>query len=734
MARLADSAHHHPAGTGEDHLARLDKRRADSLRQCIDRFGLNAKHFDRTQDQTIGAGYNGSGIHPAEYMLSGLELALILLAAATLIVVPLRRFGVPPLIAYLAVGVLIGPHAAGLAEGEGTLHAAAELGVVFLMFSLGLEFNFAKLKAMRGFVFGLGGAQVGLTAIVLMALLLLLPSAWAQWLLPGLDWRVALVVASAMAMSSTALVTKFLVDRRELETEHGRRVFSVLLFQDLAVIPLLVVIPALSEGTDGLAAALAVAALKAAILLVLLLRFGPRVMRGWFGAVVRSRSHELFTLNVLLATLFFAWLTRQAGLSMELGAFVAGMLIAETEFRYQVEEDIKPFRDVLLGLFFVTIGARLDSQALLIHWQQVLVILLGLLALKAAIVAALVRAFGASAGVAIRCGLWLAQTGEFAFVLLTQASKGGLFENAAMQPLLAAILLSLLASPLLISQANRIALRASSEEWLLRSLEVQRVASRSVGRHDHVIVCGFGRCGQSLAHVLEAEQVPYVALDTDPDRVREAAEAGESVVYGDASRPALLQAAGIHRARALAITFDDLPQALKLLNTIRQLAPQLPVIARTANEADIARLRDAGATEVVPEIAEGSLMIASHAMALAGVPMARVRRRMRAVREGRYALLQGFFHGADDREADELESDHLHLHAVPVLANTLAAGSALGAMLEDGVRVTALVRARTRTLDPPPSLLLETGDVVVLSGRRDRIAATEARMNERAPA
>jgi CPA2 family monovalent cation:H+ antiporter-2 len=535
-------------------------------------------------------------------------------------------------------------------------------------------------------------------------------------------------------MSSTALVTKFLVDRRELETEHGRRVFSVLLFQDLAVIPLLVVIPALSEGTDGLAAALGVAALKAAILLVLLLRFGPRVMRGWFGAVVRSRSHELFTLNVLLATLLFAWLTRQAGLSMELGAFVAGMLIAETEFRYQVEEDIKPFRDVLLGLFFVTIGAKLDSQALVTHWQQVLVMLLGLLVLKAAIVVALVRAFGASVGVAIRCGLWLAQTGEFAFVLLAQAAKGGLFETAALQPLLAAILLSLLASPLLISQANRIALRASSEEWLLRSLEVQRVASRSVGRHDHVIVCGFGRCGQSLAHVLESEQVPYVALDTDPDRVREAAEAGESVVYGDASRPALLQAAGIHRARALAITFDDLPQALKLLNTIRQLAPHLPVIARTANEADIARLRDAGATEVVPEIAEGSLMIASHAMALAGVPMARVRRRMRAVREGRYALLQGFFHGADDRETDEVESDHLHLHAVPVLANTLAAGSALGAMLEDGVRATAVVRARIRTLDPPPSLSLEPGDVVVLSGRRDRIAATEAKMNERASA
>ncbi len=662
-------------------------------------------------------------------MLSGHELALILLLAATLIVVPLRRYGVPPLLAYLAVGILIGPYAAGLADDDGTLHAAAELGVVFLMFTLGLEFNFAKLQSMRRFVFGLGAAQVGVTVGLVMALLLALPAGVAQWLIPGLDWRVAFVVAAALSMSSTALVTKLLVDRRELESDHGRRVFSVLLFQDLAVIPMLVVIPALAQGTDGLGLALGLAFLKAAVLLVLLLRFGPRLMRRWFGTVVRSRSHELFTLNVLLASLLFAWLTRQAGLSMELGAFVAGMLIAETEFRYQVEEDIKPFRDVLLGLFFVTIGARLDTGSLLGNWPQVLIILGASLALKASVVIGLVRAFGDGAGVAIRSGLWLAQTGEFAFVLLTQAFDGGLIGLPALQPLLAAILLSLLASPFVIAQANRLAMRVSSQEWMMRSLQIQQVASRSVGRSDHVIVCGFGRCGQSLAHVLEAEKVPFVALDTDPDRVREAAEAGEPVVYGDASRPAMLQAAGIHRARALAITFDDLPQAIKLLHAVRQTAPQLPVIARTANEADIERLRAAGATEVVPEIAEGSLMIASHAMALAGVPLARVRRRMRDVREGRYALLQGFFHGADDREHEDIEDDHLHLHAVPIHERSPSVGLSLADMLEDGVRAAALVRAGQRLLDPQAHTQLAPGDVLVLSGRRDRIGVTEARLN-----
>jgi CPA2 family monovalent cation:H+ antiporter-2 len=597
------------------------------------------------------------------------------------------------------------------------------------MFTLGLEFNFAKLSSMRKFVFGLGAAQVAVTAGLICLILMLIPGAAAAWLFPGFDWRLALVVSAALTMSSTALVTKLLVDRREFESEHGRRIFSVLLFQDLAVIPLLVIIPALAQGTEGLGLALSLAFLKAAFLLVLLLKFGPRLMRQWFGAVVRSRSHELFTLNVLLASLLFAWLTRQAGLSMELGAFVAGMLIAETEFRYQVEEDIKPFRDVLLGLFFVTIGARLDLGSLSQSWPQVILLLIASLVLKAAVIVALVRAFGDSVGVAIRTGLWLSQTGEFAFVLLALAFDGGLIELAALQPLLAAILLSLLVSPFVIGQAGRLTMRVSNQEWMLRSLELQQVASRSVGRRDHVIVCGFGRCGQSLAHVLETEGVSFVALDTDPDRVREAAEAGEPVVYGDATRAALLQAAGIHRARALAITFDDYPQAIRLLHTVRQIAPQLPVIVRTTNEADIARLRDAGATEVVPEIAEGSLVIASHAMALAGVPMARVRRRMRTVREGRYALLQGFFHGADDREVEDIEHDHLHLHAVPIGEQSAAIGRPLGATLDEGVRVTALVRAGARILDPAADTVLAPGDVVVLSGRRDRIGNTEARLN-----
>jgi len=662
-------------------------------------------------------------------MLSSLELALALLAASVLAVVGLRTLRLPPLVAYLAVGVLLGPHATNVAGEPEVVRHAGEIGVVFLMFSLGLEFNLAKLGSMRRLVFGLGGAQVSLTILVTLAAFALLPQAALAGLLGGgIDWRVALVLGGTLAMSSTAMVIKLLADKRELETEHGRRVFGVLLFQDLAVIPLLVVIPALATGDDAWLGAVGVAALKAVVLLVLLLRFGPTLMKRWFNVVARQRSHELFTLNVLLATLLFAWLTRQAGLSMELGAFVAGMLISETEYRYQVEEDIKPFRDVLLGLFFVAIGTLLDLNVVAASWQQVLLFLTVPILFKFALVVALARAFGASPGTAIRAGVWLAQAGEFGFVLLALGTGAGLVSDAALQPVLAAMLLSMLASPLLIEQANRIALRLSSQEWLHRSMQLQSIATRSIARERHVIVCGYGRCGQALAHVLESEKVAYLALDLDPDRVHAAAAAGEPVVYGDSARRETLLAAGLHRASALAVTFDDTHTALRILHEVRQLAPQLPILVRTAHEADIERLRAAGATEVVPEIVEGSLMLASHALALVGVPLPRVLRRVQKVRESRYALLKGFFHGADDIRGDGIEEAPMHLRAVTVPQGSPSIGRALGELGLGEARVTTVVRRSQRMVDPPSDVTVEAGDTLVLSGTLEQIGTGEARL------
>jgi monovalent cation:H+ antiporter-2, CPA2 family len=659
-------------------------------------------------------------------MLSSLELTLALLAAAVLAVVLLRAVGLPPLVAYLLVGVLLGPHAAGLTANDQSTQALGEIGVVFLMFSIGLEFNLDKLKTLRHHVFGLGSAQVALSIAFTVAMLVLAPSALVAWFFPGgTDWRGAVALGGALALSSTALVMKILAEKREIESEHGQRVFGVLLFQDLAVIPLLIVIPALASGGNDWLWALAVAMFKATCLLILLLKFGPNLMGHWFRLVARQKSHELFTLNVLFATLLFAWLTGKAGLSMELGAFVAGMLIAETEFKDQVEEDIKPFRDVLLGLFFVSIGARLNLDVVVSGWAQVLALLCVPVIGKFILVWALARAFKASNGVAIRTGIWLAQAGEFGFVLLTQAVGVKLLSEATVQYALAAMLISLLISPLFIMQANRLALRASSQEWLERSMQLQNIAAKSFGRSKHILIAGFGRSGQALAHVLSSEKVPYFALDMDADRVRLATEGGEAVVYADALKKDALLAAGIHRAKALVITFGDLPSSLKLLKLVRELAPHLPTIVRCETEADLERLREAGATQVIPEISEGSLVIASHALSMAGLPAAQILKRMHDIREDRYRVLQGYFHGADDAQDDQIEKDPLHLHTFALPSRSIAIGKAIKDIDWHGASVTTVVGKRGRTASPEPGFILQAGDSVVLLGRMEQVNAAE---------
>ena len=332
-------------------------------------------------------------------MSEALELVLILLASAVLVVVVFRSVHLPPLLGYLIVGAGIGPHALGWVADVPATRQLAEFGVVFLMFTLGLEFSLPRLVQMRGLVFGLGAAQVLLTMVVLAPLAIAL----------GATWQAAVMLAGALAMSSTAIVIRLLVERLETETPHGRGAIGVLLFQDLAVVPLLILVPALAGTGETLARDLATAALKAAVVLAIVLTVGQRLMRPWFTLVARRKSHELFIINVLFITLGLAYLTERAGLSLALGAFVAGMLISETQYRHQVEEDIKPFREVLLGLFFISMGMQLDLAVVARELPLVLAVFAVPMALKFALVAALSRLRGATPGTAIRSGLALAQ-------------------------------------------------------------------------------------------------------------------------------------------------------------------------------------------------------------------------------------------------------------------------------------------------------------------------------------
>ena len=658
--------------------------------------------------------------------MSALELTLLYLLAAVLGVVVCRSFKLPPMLGYLAVGVVIGPHALAVAKNSDGVRHLGEFGVVFLMFVIGLEFNLPKLRSMRRHVFGLGLLQVALTMIlVTLGSIFLTSMAPALW---KMEWQTALALSGAMAMSSTAIVVKLLSERLELASEHGKRVMGVLLFQDLAVVPLLVLIPALGSSPDQLFIALGIAGLKAVVLLGLLLTGGQRVMRWWLTIVARRKSEELFVLNLLLVTLALAWLTELAGLSLALGAFIAGMLISETQYKHQVETDIRPFHDVLLGLFFISVGMLLDWHEVVDHWALVLVLVMLPVLFKLVMVTALARLLGATAGVALRTGLYLAQAGEFGFVLLALAQGNKLVPPTLMNPVLASMVLSMLATPFLIMNSNRIVMKLVSSEWLQQSLQMTTIASKSMNVNKHVIICGYGRCGQNLGRLLEHEGIPYIALDLDPDRVRQAAAAGNSVVFGDAVRLQALIAAGLARASAVVVTYLDTASALKVLANTHTHAPTVPVIVRTVDDRDLEKLKAGGATEVVPEAIEGSLMLASHALALVGVPMRRVIRVVQDQRDARYNLLRGYFRGADDDTTDEREQERLS--TVTLVPGLSSVGQTLGdlALPALGVRLVSLRRGNGKTLKALNDTRLEDSDTLVLSGKPEALSMAEQKL------
>ena len=651
-------------------------------------------------------------------MHDALSVALILLASAVAVVVLFRQLSLPPVLGYLLVGAAIGPYAFAIVRASEAQSYLAELGVVFLMFSVGLEFSLPQLVSMRRTVFGLGGAQV-LVTLALGA---------AVAVAAGTDWRAGLVAGGVAAMSSTAIVSRSLAERLQLNTEFGRQVMGVLLFQDLAVIPLLVVIPALALPTGAIAAAVGLALAKAAVVLAVVLYLGQRLMRPLFDLVARQKSSELFVLFVLFVTLGLAWATGLAGLSLALGAFLGGMLISETEYRSQVEDYIKPFRDVLLGLFFVTIGMLLDPRVLVGHFAAVAAVFVLLIAGKFAVIYVLARASGNAKPTALRTALALAPAGEFGFVLLALALAGPTGSSTALHVTLAAALLSMLAAPLILAHMERLVLYFVESEWTSRAVALHELAVKSMATRGHVIVCGYGRSGQALVKFLEREKIPVIALDSDPERVREAAAAGDSVVFGDASRREVLVAAALSRAAAVVVSFADTPKALGILAHVHELRPELPVIVRTFDDTDVERLKAAGAAEIVAEVIEGSLMLSTQTMMQLGIPFNRVLRRLRDVREERYRLTPGFFRGMTDTDADEL--DQPRLRTLVVGPDAPSVGRALGSLNLDaiGVQVTAVRRKGHREVEPGPETLLQAGDVLVLLGTQEKLARAEIRV------
>lgn len=649
-------------------------------------------------------------------MFNSLTSVLLLLTSSVLAVALFRAVRLPAMLAYFMVGILFGPFAFDLLPNTQSGRHVAEFGIVFLMFSIGLEFSLPKLYAMRKTLFGLGGSQVIITLFTAMIV----------GKMTGLNVTTAFVIGAALTMSSTAIVSKILMERVDLNSRHGRLSIGILLFQDLAVIPVLVLIPALGAHPDSLVHTLSLSLVKSAVLLFLLFKFGKTLMNYWFGMVASHRSRELFVMNVLMVTLLLSAATKIAGLSYALGAFIAGMLISETRYRYQVESDIAPFRDILLGLFFISVGMLLDFHYMLNHLDLVMLLLLGFVLYKALVIAVLTKVFGFEFGVGIRTGIILAQAGEFSFVILALGLEQNLIEGNNLQLVLAASLLSMLLAPFLIQYNGRIARKLAKNYTRNSSQVVNEIASTGKDLKDHVIICGYGRSGQYLGRFLKEENIPFIALDIDPERVKEAAAAGENVVYGDAGRRIVLEAAGASRAKAMIVSYADNRASMKVLHVAQEAHPNLPVIVRTFDDTYMDELRGAGATEVVPEVLEGSLMLASHALVLLGIPLNRVVKRIRLFREERYKIFKGYFRGVSD--LDSANQERARLHSVEISKDSYAKNLRIDHIDFAKFNVEVQLIRRPNMLEdilPRDDIVLADGDVLVLYGSPQALVAAE---------
>ena len=536
-----------------------------------------------------------------------LKEVIVFLIAAVAVMPLFHWFRASTVLGYLFIGALIGPHGVALiADAEG-VSQIGELGVVFLLFTIGLELSWQRLRSMRTYVLGLGSAQVLVCGAALTGL----------FMAAGLTVPASTILGFALALSSTAIVTQLLIERGEFAAQPGRIAFSILLMQDLAVVPLLVMVSIFSAHAQGgdevnMFSLAGMAMLKATLAVALILTVGRYVLRWLYGVVARTKNPELFLALSLLAALLTA--VAAAGLSMALGAFLAGLLLSDTEFRPQIETDIQPFKALLLGLFFISVGIGMDFSVLRDNFDAVLALIAVFTLLKALLIAGLTYSFGQTRLCSLRTGLLLASGGEFAFVVISGAVAGGVV------PLTVAHVVQLSAA---VSMALTPGLAALGG-WLQTRLDgwqgdrERDADGKAEGLEAHVIIAGYGRVGRTIGQLLSEQQLPFVALDLDPMRSRLARTRGELVYYGDAARADMLERVGIAKASAVVVTLDDSAAASRLVKALRAKWPKVPVYARARDREHMLELEAAGATAVVHEALEASLQLSGHVLRAIG--------------------------------------------------------------------------------------------------------------------
>ncbi|WP_372762893.1 monovalent cation:proton antiporter-2 (CPA2) family protein [Pseudoalteromonas sp.] len=637
-----------------------------------------------------------------------------LLVAAVLFVWLFKRAGLPPILAYLATGVLAGNQSIGWMTQTHEIDLVAELGIVFLLFSLGLEFSVSRLMAMRNIVFGLGSLQVVVTSVLLIIILYCL----------NFSLLTSFTIGTILMLSSTAVVVKLLKESGELNKRRGQLAVGVLLFQDIAVVPLLIILPLFAaNNSQSIGWTLFIALSKGAFVCTLLWAIGKWILPKVFNEIALVRTDELFVLTTLLVALFAALLTYAFGLSMALGAFLAGMMLGESHYRHQLEADIRPFRDILMGLFFVTVGMQLNVAYVLHNGVLIIAVLVGLLMLKILVVAVSAQLIGERKQDALACALMLWQMGEFGFVLIALGAQHQLLSSEQVSFLIALAVLSMAFTPLLIDKTPAILKRLGVLDRV--SMERDSEPKSSTLYADHVVICGFSRVGQTISRFLKPEAIDYIAIESNPILVHEGRAAGDAVLFGDVNQSDILKCAGVERARLVIITFTEFEQTQRVIDAIKHVAPKVKILIRTRDDSQLERLKELGVTEVVPETLEASLMLVSHVLSMSGVPMSRIIRRVSTERHNRYQLLQSFFSGEQLDEDNHERLEYLHALMLPDKAYAVNKAIATLNLAKRKVSIKALRRQNCEIASPSQQTILLANDILVLQGKPRRIERAE---------
>jgi monovalent cation:H+ antiporter-2, CPA2 family len=649
-----------------------------------------------------------------------LEDLAIIFAVSLVIVLVFHRFKLPALPGFIVAGVLLGPHALGLVSDAHQVESLAEVGVILLLFTIGIEFSLSRLREMGRQVVAGGGAQVGLTVALAAAL------AMAGG---GLAWPVALLIGFLVALSSTAIVLKGLADQGEIDAPHGRLATGVLVFQDLCVVPMMLVLPFLAGRSSGGAVGLVIALGKAVLVVIGVLVLARSVVPRALALILQTRSRELFLIAVILVGTLTALGTAAAGASLALGAFLAGLVISESDYGHQAMAELLPFRDVFISLFFVTVGMLVEVGFLRDHPVLALsgvAVIMGGKALLAAVGPLLL---GYSGRVALLAGLAVAQIGEFSFVLAREGRGAGLLPEDLYQTFLAVAVPTMLLTPFLLQGGPTIVEQLERviplDRWL-PGLRRQAIAAGDQPLTDHVIIAGYGLNGRNLAAALRAIQAPYLIVELNAQTVQQARAQGEPAFYGDATREEILRALGVERARMFVVAISDPTATRRMVRVARSLNPRLHIIARTRYVAEIPELTRLGADSVIPEEFETSIEIFARVLARYDVPRQEIDRLVNQIRASHYAALRGEvglgrFNLGAVAGIPQMAVERIRVRPGSPLAGLTLAGT--GLRKRTGALILSITRGGEEITTPGPKLRLEVDDLLVIVGQPQQLRA-----------